>query len=163
MTILTISSKNRVTSSADFIYNFLERPFEKCSSKGNKMKLLYCLIGNTVYTVTAANNAINWNDGSATLTTTVSAGVYTVASLCAALGTAMTASSSGNKGLTVSVSASTSTEFITISAGSNLTLNMASSSTTIAGLLGFASSTLSDTKTYGSRDSKKESKPPRHV
>ena len=39
-------------------------------------------------------------------------------------------------------------ESITISAGSNFTLNMATASTTIAAALGFASSTLSGAKTY---------------
>jgi len=83
MSILYIDSADRTTGSANnFTYQL------GVLSKFDKIALLAASIPNTLYNVTAVNNTIYWNDGSAR-TATVPAGYYNATELAIAMNTAM--------------------------------------------------------------------------
>ena len=149
--LIHIRSKDRSSSSTlstDFTFLYPLKPYET-NGATVYIKLLYALIPNTIYNVTSSNNAINWNDGTATMTTTIIAGSYTTLGMITALATKMTSDSSTNGALTVTGAVSDTTFFTTLSAGGNFTLNMASASTTIGAVIGFSmAATLSGASTY---------------
>jgi len=96
----TINSKDRVnlpapnqfgglSSTNSFTVRF--NPIDLC-----KIRLKYVAIPNTIYNITTDNNIIAFNQGGPDLTASILPAAYSLSSLMAAIGTAMTSVSGGN-------------------------------------------------------------------
>ncbi len=146
---LVINSKDRVNgsnSSTDFQVNF------KQIVDGHSCFILEsALIPNLIYNVTSSNNYVDFNDGSANLSASLTPGLYslfgstTSSNILTALGTAMTTASSGHGSLTFTATYSTTTGLITISGGGSTNIQLlfgtgSHASTSLAYLLGFSAS-----------------------
>lgn len=128
-------SKDRISSSAgshDFVLKL-----EGNSLEGDYI-LQYALIPNTVYTVRSGiNDVIYFNENSTNKSATITAGFYTETTLPAAVKTALdTASASYN---TFTVSISSVTKKMTLSASNNFSILGASALCTAGRLIGFTS------------------------
>ena len=143
---LVINSKDRLSSSnssVDFTVQF-KQLIDGCTC----FELESAQIPNLFYNITSANQWIDFNDGTASVSAQLAAGLYSLngntvsASILSEVGTAMTAASSGHGGLTFTATYSATTGLITISGGGTtsftLLFNSGSHSATSAGyILGF--------------------------
>lgn len=135
--VLVIDSKDRISSSASssdftvYLTPAIERP--------RTIRLLGCIIPNTIYNVSSTCNVIQFDEGGSTLSGTVTSGSYDSSTILSAVTTAMNAV--GTQTYTATYSATTFTITITASSG---TFRIHSGSTysfsnSILPLLGFIS------------------------
>jgi len=103
-------------------------------SKFDKIALLSASIPNTTYNVTATNNTIYWNDGSAR-TATVSAGYYNATELAVAMKTAMDAVGTAGP---FTVSFSSITGKMTVAGTNAFTLTAGNATNAIWSAIGFS-------------------------
>lgn len=99
----------------------------------HKIELQYFTVGNAIYNVTTANQALNWNSGS-NETGNIPVGQYDTTTLAAAIKTVMDAAADGN---TYTVTFSAVTQKFTVVASSNAFYFRFSVTPNIAQLLGF--------------------------
>lgn len=144
-TYITINSADRNSATSTGSHDF---EVKLADYLVGKFEISQCIIMNTFYNINAYNNSLTFNDG-ADRTVTVTAGAYTGSALASALQTAMNASGTA---LTFAVSIGSTSNKMTISAGSAFVLKFATFTTnSIAKYIGFnASDTSSATSQVGS-------------
>ena len=118
-----VSSAQRTTSGTASPANF------RVDIRGEPLHGVYRLaeayVCNSAYNVNSTNNAISWQESSASLSTTITPGYYSIQTFCSAIATAMTtASASGGSSLIYTLTSSSVTGLVTISyIGSVSTVN----------------------------------------
>lgn len=147
--LLVISSKQRTadsTSSSDFYIQIQDSLREIYRSA----EIEFLRLPNTVYTVTSGvNDQLVYTDqASAQHTVTITEGYYTTTTLCTEIAAQMQAVATGTN--TYSVSHSTLTGLITISAASNFQLNLDNASNTFYEVIGFSPTNRTGAASYSS-------------
>lgn len=137
-----ISSANRIVTGTDTTTSF-QTVLAKPIMNVEKLSLVYFIINKSVYNVTASNQWIDFNDGTAR-SVQIPIGSYTASTLATQVATSMNAVST-NWSCTIS-----STTFLTTISRSSGTSNVlfgtgTHASTSLASLLGFAAADLTGT------------------
>lgn len=157
---LIINSKDRIAAQSQSSTNFVVQ-FKQLIENSKCMTLESVQIPNEIYNITASNNIIDFNDGTATVAATIPVGAYSIngnsstGALLTVIGTTMTTASAGHGALTFTATYSATTHFVTISAGGSFTILFASGTNaakSIANSIGFtAADTASATSAVGTQ------------
>jgi len=136
-THLYIYSKNRLSgsnSSSDFSIRLLN-PLDDIK----KIRLLNVLIPNTVYNINSNNNTFLWEEsaGGGQISSTLTNGSYSAQTFATMLKTVMDADSNNSQSYTISYNIDTGK--YTISSSANFSLYFSQMNSTIAKMMGFAS------------------------